>query len=260
MFSKHKTDYVYYNNHNRCRNKYFYTEQDLFIYEQLIKKNTKQLNAKYINDKNKPSPYRIRITIHSLSTKQYNKMNNDKINNGDDYNNQEYKNYVMLYERHQAEQEKIAASHEAYFKMFNYAYRKLLFKRTSVIITEHQKYCDSYNYLLEARRKQIVYSAKNYADWKHKDHRLLITINKFLNYSYSGNNDRKINKISKSICVKKMKRAIKALRNFIKIVYVKVVIYNLSYRIAINKILRSRIYNTGLGLKLNMRECGITIF
>ena len=35
-------------------------------------------------------------------------------------------------------------------------------------------------------------------------------------------------------------------------------IYNMSFDIAINKIKRSKIYNFGLGLKINMRDAGIT--
>lgn len=232
MFSRtNKTNFsldLDYHNNNIL---YFPSDKHLYIYKQLYNKYTTKALKKYTTH----FTQQFYKTIQTNTTKEYN-----KIFKSDYTTNKDYIKYSNAYDF----KIKHAKSIEAFNEMLSVACNNLyetIRKNTKTLIVK----CDAYLAKLFYIEKQLeVPTYNSIVDDLYT---------RFYTYNAPRNN-RLLQSLCKNRCVNKLNKYKKLLKDFIKIVYVKVVVYNVAFKIAINKILRSSIYNNGLGLKLSIKS------
>ena len=241
MFSRtNKTDYKFYLDYHNNKVLYFPSDKHLYIY--------KQLYNKYI------------IRNQTNTTREYN-----KIFKSDYATNSDYINYSNAYDF----KIKHAKSIEAFNEMLNRACNKLyetIRTNTKTLIVN----CDAYLAKLFYIQKQIENNKHKRTNEEETDHKQtyieIPTYNSIVDdlnirfYTYNApRNMQLLQKLCKNRCVNKLNKYKRLLKDFIKIVYVKVVVYNKQFKLAIEMVLTSKIYNFGLGLKLSMRDCGLEL-
>ncbi len=253
-----KLDMDYHNN----KMLYFPTDKHLYIYKKLYNKHTTKSLLKNKENKNENTNFskQFYTTIRTNTTKEYNKLFN-----GDYTNNKDYIQYSKDYDYNIKHKQSI----EAFNEMLNVACNKLYEitrTNTKTLIVK----CDAYLSKLFYIQKQIENSKHKRNNEEETDHKQtyieIPTYNSIVDdlytrfYSYNAPRNMKLlQSLCKNRCVKKLTNFKLLLKNFIKIVYLKVVVYNVAFKIAINKLLRSSIYNYGLGLKINISKCCITL-
>ena len=257
MFSRtNKTEFkldLDYHNNNIL---YFPSDKHLYIYKQLYNKYTTKALKKY----NTHYTQQFYITIQTNATREYN-----KIFKSDYATNSDYINYSNAYDF----KIKHALSIEAFNEMLNIACNKLyetIRTNTKTLIVN----CDAYLAKLFYIQKQIEndkHKRTNEEETDHKQTYIEIPTYKSIVddltirfYTYNApRNMQLLQKLCKNRCVNKLNKYKRLLKDFIKIVYIKVVVYNKQFKLAIEMVLKSKIYNFGLGLKLSMRDCGIEL-
>jgi hypothetical protein len=234
-----KLDMDYHNN----KMLYFPTDKHLYIYKKLYNKHTTKALLKNKESNNETANFskQFYTTIRANTTREYNKLFN-----GDYTNNKDYIQYSKDYDYKIKHKQSI----EAFNEMLNVACNKL-YETTRTNTKSLIVKCNEYIIkLLEQYKKTLE---------QQLEHKVTTKINALQFYTYRTRDDKRITKLCKNRCVKKLNNFKLLLKNFIKIVYLKVVVYNVAFKIAINKVLRSSIYNHGLGLKINISKCCITL-
>lgn len=265
MFSRTiKTDYKlnlddFKNGDNNYHNEdvlYFPSAKHLFIYERLYYRYRKKALEKYTEDTKQ-----FYTTIQTNTTREYN-----KIFKSDYATNSDYIKYSNLYDVIQTYAKK---DYEAFNEMKNSACNKLyetIRTNTKTLIIK----CDAYLARLFYIQKQIENNKHKRTNEEETDHKqTYIEIPTYKSivddldtrfYTYNAPRNMKLlQNPCKYRCVNKLNKYLNLLADFIKIVYDKVVVYNKQFKLAIEMVLKSKIYNFGLGLKLSMRDCGLKL-
>lgn len=226
--SKTKTEYKF-------NELYFPTDKHLFIYKQLYNK-VKKLFLKKTNDIN------LEIFIRSIqynTTRYYNNFFYNENDDDDDCGNQlkqvEYRIFSFLYDY----KTKHIQTTDEFIEM--------------LIIACEKSYKSIHNNTDTIIRTCNKYIVKITEEFKQSECR--IDKQKIVVLYYTTRHYRNIYKLCINRMFNIMLRHLQVLKTFIKHVYFKVVAFNR----AIDKILMSKTYNYGLGLKLSMRGCGLEL-